>query len=352
MKKVIISGVVVIAALAGIFLVLNKNKARNEAETAVVAEQNAGVAVRVEPAGRKTVNLRYTANGVFSPWQEVMIAAETSGRVARVLVKEGAGVSAGQVLAVIEADKQNVQLSNAQAVYNNARSEVERFENAFATGGVTRQQLDQVKLQLENARNNLKSAQLTAGDVNIKASFAGIVNKRSVEPGAYVSPGQQLFEVVNVSTLKLRVNVDEKNIGAIKLGQQVKVGSAVLPDRSWSGTVAFIAPKADASLNFAVELEIKQVTGSDLKAGMYGTAYFGAEQSSEAFVIPRNAFVGNISSNRVFVAENGKAVLRQITAGRNFGEYIEVVAGLEPGAQVITSGQINLSDQAPVTIIK
>lgn len=352
MKKVIISGVVVVAALAGIFMVLHKNKAKNEAETAVVAEQNAGVAVRTEPAAIRTVSMQYAGNGVFSPWQEVMIAAETSGRVARVLVKEGAHVSAGQILAVIEADKQNVTVSNAQAVFNNARSEVERFENAFVTGGVTKQQLDQMKLQLENAKNNLKSAQLTAGDVNIRASFAGIVNKRTVEPGAYVSPGQQLFEIVNVNTLKLRVNVDEKNIAAVKTGQQVKIGSAVLPDQSWTGTVAFIAPKADASLNFAVELEVKQMEGSGLKAGMYGTAYFGGEQSSEAFVVPRNAFVGNISSNQVFVAEQGKAVLKRITAGRNFGDYIEVIAGLEKDAAVITSGQINLADQTPVTIIK
>src|SRR5690606_16894417 len=208
-------------------------------------------------------------------------------------------------LAIIESDKQNVNVANAQAVFNNAKAEVARFQSAFATGGVTKQQLDQVTLQLENAKNNLRNAQLTASDVNVKASFSGIVNSRTVEPGAYVNPGQQLFEVVNVSTLKLKVNVDEKNISDIKLGQEVKVVSAVMPDQAWVGVVTFIAPKADASLNFPVELDIKNNNGQALKAGMYGTAQFGDGQKNKVFVVPRTAFVGNVSSNRVFVIKDG-----------------------------------------------
>lgn len=352
MKKIIITGIVVIAALAGIMYVLNKNKAVNEQQTAIVGEKNAAVAVRTEVVDFKEVNAQYVTNGTFAPNQEVMLSAETSGRVARVLVDEGAYVKAGQTLAIIEGDKQNVGVNNAQAVYNNAKAEVARFEGAYATGGVTKQQLDQVKLQLENAKNNLRSSQLTASDVNITASFAGIVNKRNIEPGSYVSPGQQLFEIVNVGTLKLKVNVDEKNIGFVKLGQTIKVQSAVLADKEFQGKVTFIAPKADASLNFPVELEIKNNTGNELKAGMYGTAYIGSEQSANALVIPRNAFVGSVSSNQVFVVKDGKAVLTKVVSGRIFGENIEIISGLEKGAQVITTGQINLLDGTAVEIIK
>src|SRR5690606_29817335 len=135
--------------------------------------------------------------------------------------------------------------------------EVARFESAYETGGVTKQQLDQMKLQLVNAKNNLQSAQLTAGDVNIKASFSGIVNKKNIEPGSYANPGTELFEIVNVSTLKLKVNVDEKNIGSLKMGQSIKVLSPVVADKEFMGKVSFIAPKADGSLNFPVELEIQ-----------------------------------------------------------------------------------------------
>lgn len=352
MKRIIISSSIAIATIAGIIFVLNKNQNANAKATEIVAQKNTAVTVRAEVAENRALNLEYITNGVFSAKQEVMISAEVSGKVARVLVAEGAFVKAGQTLAIIEADKQNVTVSNAQAVYNNAKAEVERFENAFKTGGVTKQQLDQVKLQLENAKNNLRSAQLTASDVNITASFAGIVNKRMIEPGSYVNPGMQLFEVVNVSTLKLRINVDEKNIASISIGQSVKVETPVLPNQSWEGVVTFIAPKADASLNFPVELEIRNNANNDLKAGMYGTARFGADGTSNVFAIPRTAFVGNVSSNQVFVVKEGKAMLTQVVPGRNFGDYVEIISGVQQGEQVITTGQINLLNETPVEIIK
>lgn len=352
MKKVIITGIVIIAALAGIMYVLNKNVATNDAHTAIVAEKNSAVAVRVETADFKEVNGQYIANGTFMPKQEVKISAETPGLVTRVLVQEGSHVSTGQTLAIIKADQQNVNVSNAQAVYNNAKAEVIRFESAYATGGVTKQQLDQVKLQLENAKNNLRSAQIYAGDVNIKASFSGIVNKKSVEPGSYANPGTELFEIVNVSTLKLKVNVDEKNIGSLKVGQSVKVLSPVLAEKEFTGKISFIAPKADASLNFAVELEIQNNTANDIKAGMYGNAYFGDSQMENVLVVPRTAFVGSVSSNQIYVSKDGKAVLTKVVSGKTFGDYIEVLSGIEKGTQVITSGQINLTNGATIEIIK
>ncbi len=352
MKKVIITSIVVVAALVGIFYVLNKNKANNEAKTAIVGQTNSAVTVRAAKADFKELSAEYITNGVFTPKQEVIIAAESQGRVANVLVQEGAHVSAGQTLAVIESDKQNVSVSNAQAVYSNAQSEVSRFESAFATGGVTKQQLDQAKLQLENAKNSLRSAELVASDVVIKASFAGIVNSRMIEPGAFVNPGTQLFEIVNVASLKLKVNVDEKNISSIKTGQEVKVVSAVLADKSWMGVVTFIAPKADASLNFPVELEIKNNASTDLKAGMYGTAKFGNEQMVNVFVVPRTAFVGNVSSNNVFVIKDNKAILTDVISGRNFGDYVEIISGIENGEQVVITGQINLLNGTAVEIIK
>lgn len=352
MKKFILPILIILLALTGIVYALNKNKAENEAQTAVVAQKNAAVTVRTGKADYKDLSNQYVANGTFAPRQEVKISAEASGRVVRVLVEEGSHVKAGQVLAIIESDKQNVNVTNARAVFDNAQAEVARFENAFATGGVTKQQLDQVMLQLENARNNLRSAELTASDVNVKASFAGIVNSRNVEPGTYVNPGQQLFEIVDISSLKLKVHVDEKNVAALKTGQSVNVVATVLPDEQIQGKIIFIAPKGDGGLNFPVELEIKNTAGSGLKAGMYGTAYFGDEKPVHALSVPRDAFVGSISSNKIFIAENGKAVLKEVVSGRSFGENVEIISGLEPGAAVIVSGQINLLNETPVQIIQ
>lgn len=352
MKKTIISIALIAIAIAGTAYTLNHHKQKSAEETAIVAEKNPNVSVKADFVAFREVNTQYEANGTFQPKQEVNLSSETQGRVIRVLVNEGSFVKAGQTLAIIKGEQQNVNVNNAQAVYNNALAELKRFEGAYATGGVTKQQLDQIKLQVETSRNSLKSAMLSAGDVNVRASFAGVINKKNVQPGAFVSPGQALFEIVNINTLKLAVNVDEKNIGSIRIGQNVVVTSSIYPDQKFSGVVTFIAPKANASLNFPIEIEIQNNANNDLKAGMYGTAYFGDNTTGQVLTIPRTAFVGSVSSNKVFVIKNGKAELRNIVSGRNFGQYIEVISGLSNGEQVVTSGQINLTNQTPVEIIK
>lgn len=352
MKRTIITLLVVVAAGAGIYYILQKNKAKNESETAAVAETNAAVSVRVDTAKISQMDLDYPANGTFMPKQEVTVSAETGGRVVRVLVDEGSRVSAGQTLAVVEGDKLDVGVSDARASYNNAQATLERYENALSTGGVTQQQVDQIRLQFENAKNNLRSAELSAGDVTIKTSVSGIVNSRQIEPGAFVSPGTPAFEIVNVNTLKLRVNVDEKNVAGLRAGQNVKVLASVYPEREFSGKIIFIAPKSDGSLNFPVEIEIANNPNNDLRAGMYGTAVFGAGGTADVLVVPRTAFVGSVSDNKMFVLEEGNAVVKDVVSGRSFGDRIEVISGLEDGQPVIVSGQINLADQTPVEIIK
>lgn len=351
MKRAIITVIIIAAAIGGIFFILKKNKAKNDAVTQEASKTNAYVAVRVDTAQNATVDASYVANGTFEPKQEVIVAAETAGRVVRVLVDEGSYVSAGQTLAVVEGDKLNVNVANAQANYDNALQNLQRFESAFKTGGVTQQQLDQARLSFENAKNNLRSAKLTAGDVTIKTSVAGIVNSRKIEPGSYVNPGTAAFEIVNVSSLKLRVNVDEKNVATLAVGQPVNVTASVYNDKTYSGRITFIAPKSDGSLNFPVEIEVPN-KGNELRAGMYGTAHFGGNSTANVLVVPRAAFVGSVSDNTIFVAKDGKAVETKVVSGRSFGDKIEIVSGLNAGDVVIISGQINLLNGTAIEIIK
>ncbi len=349
--RIIVTVLVIVGALAAIQFKLNKNKAENKAATDEVAKQNTEISVRTDTAVSKSIDLSYQANGTFIPKQEVVVGAEAAGRVASVLVKEGDFVRAGQTLAIVVGDKQNVSVANAEANLSSVKKDLDRFESAFKTGGVTQQQLDGVRLQYESAQNNLKSSKLAAGDVAIRTSVAGIVYSKKIEPGSYVSVGAAAFDIVNISSLKLKVNVDEKNIAGIKVGQPVKVLVSVMPEKDFTGKITFIAPKADANLNFVVEVEIPNAKG-ELRAGLYGTAMFGEGKLTNSLVVPRNAFVGSVSDNKIFVVQDGKAVEKKVQSGRSFGDYIEVLNGLNAGDIVIVSGQINLFDQTQVQVIK
>ncbi len=354
MKKKFIYIIVIVAIIALIAYVLTGNKAKNEQEQAVVSLQNSTVAVRVETVSTGKIDQQFLANGTFIPSQELKFSAENSGRVIKVLVDEGSAVRIGQTLAVIKGDKLSVNLTNARASYQNAVADAQRYESAFKTGGVTKQQVDQSKVALANAKAQLDQASISLGDATIKSTINGIVNKRMIEPGSVVSPGTELFELVNTSRLKLMVTVPEGQIPSLKIGSAVKVKASVYPDKSFEGKITFIAAKADASLNFPVEIEIANNPNNEIKAGMYGTAEFiptGAG-SGDVRAISRTAFVGGVNAGEVFVIKEGTAHIRKVTPGRVLGDKVEILGGLEDGETIVTSGQINLTDGSKVSIIK
>ena len=353
MKKTLIY-IVIAAVLVGLAAYkISSNKSKQEAEVAEVAKEVDKINVNVVTVQYESINTDYTANGTFLPKQEMNQASEISGRIVSVLVKEGSRVGAGQTLATIKRDAIDVDVSQAQNNLQNAIIDNQRYENAFKTGGVTKQQLDNSRLQLKNAQAAVRAQSVRISDTSIRAGISGTINKKMVEPGTVVSPGTAMFEIVNINSLKLSVLVDESQVGKIQLGQQVAINVNVLPEDSFSGRITFIAPKSDASLNFPVEIEVQN--RGNLKAGMYATAIFQTNNGVETqnmLTVPATAFVNGVSSGQIFVAQNGVAKLIKVTPGKVYGDKVQILNGLKNGDQVITSGQINLDNGSKINIIK
>ncbi|MEG0695634.1 efflux RND transporter periplasmic adaptor subunit [Algoriella sp.] len=340
--------------IGGAVYIIKNNKAKQEEEVAIVNQANNEVVVNTTLAKYTILNSDYISNGTFAPSQELSFPSEISGRIVRVLVDEGDYVRVGQTVATIKKDAIEVDLTQAKNNLQNAIIDNQRYENAFKTGGVTKQQLDNSRLQLKNARAAVDAQGLRVNDTNVKATISGVINKRHIEPGSVVAPGTPLFDIVNVSKLKLQVTVTENEIVNLRVGQNVKVTASVFPDKEFVGRISFIAPKADASLNFPVEIEVSNNAG--LKAGMYGSAIFSTSDDVDAgknmLVIPANAFVNGISSNQVFVVENNTAKLTKVVVGKTVGTNIEVISGIKEGTEVVTTGQINLTNGTKVKVVK
>lgn len=353
MKKTLIY-IVIAAVLVGLAAYkISSNKNKQEAEVAEVAKEVDKINVNVVTVQYESINTDYTANGTFLPKAETNLSSEISGKVVSVLVKEGSRVGAGQVVATIKKDAIEVDMSQAQNNLQNAIIDNQRYENAFKTGGVTKQQLDNSRLQLKNAQAAVRAQSVRVNNAAVRAGISGTINKRMVEPGAVVSPGTPMFEIVNINSLKLSVLVDESQVGKIQLGQQVAINVNVLPEDSFSGRITFIAPKSDASLNFPVEIEVQN--RGNLKAGMYATAIFQTNNGAETqnmLTVPATAFVNGVSSGQIFVAQNGVAKLIKVTPGKVYGDKVQILNGLKNGDQVITSGQINLDNGSKINIIK
>lgn len=353
MKKTIIY-IIVAAVLVGLAAYkIAGNKEKQTKEVQEVAKQVDKINVNVVTVSRENIDTDYAANGTFIPKQESNQSSEISGRIVSVLVKEGSRVGAGQVLATIKKDAIEVDVTQAQNNLQNAMIDNQRYENAFKTGGVTKQQLDNSRLQLRNAQAAVRAQGVRVNDTSIRAGISGTINKKMVEPGMVVAPGTALFEIVNINSLKLSVLVDESQIGRIALGQEVPIKVNVLPDESFSGRITFIAPKSDASLNFPVEIEVQN--RGNLKAGMYATATFKTNNGAETenmLTVPAEAFVNGVSSGQLFIVNNGTAKLITVQTGKVYGDKVQILSGLKGGEQVITSGQINLDNGSKINIVK
>jgi len=354
MKRGIITVVLIIVVIGVIAWVLNGNKKKNDEQTALVAQGSGAVSVRVAAVKKEAVDLDFTANGNFAPQQELNFLSENAGRVNAIYVKEGDRVRKGQVIARIDAEIINTDRETAQATLDNAIKDEARYASSFKTGGVTQQQLDQAKLATRNAKLRLQSSARRVSDANIKSPINGIVNKKYIEVGAFLTAqGTQMFELVDVSKLKLKVNVNESQVANLKVGNEVQIKSNVFPADNFSGKITFIAAKADATLNFPIEIEVTNNHANTIKAGMYGTAVFKFPAQAPTITIPRGSFVGSVSSNQIFVLENGNtAKIRKVIAGRTINDQVEIIEGLKEGETVIISGQINLVDGSAVAPIK
>ena len=350
MKRGIITGIIVIVVIALIAWVLISNKKENEAKTAIVAEDIGTVLVKTVVAKKESIDLDFTSNGNFAAKQDLDLLAETSGRVTQIMVKEGSKVSKGQVLIKIDPEYASLDLQNAEVAYQKLKTDMARYQSSFETGGVTRAQLDEITFNLKNAENRVQQAKRRVQDSYINAPISGVVNQRAIELGAYVSPGTLLFNLVDISTLKLQVSANESQVVNIHLGDEVAISTSVFPDKEFSGKVTFIASKADNTLNYPVEIEVSNPEPNTIRAGMYATATFKFPKQQAQITVPRSAFVGGVSSNQLFVLENGNtAKLKTVVSGRVVGEQVEIVSGLNEGEVVITSGQINLVDGTQVS---
>lgn len=354
MKKTIYTITILAVVLGAAIYILLSNKEQNQEETRVITQKNEAISVKVDTVKRIVPQLTYSSNGIFEPVQQLIVTPEVSGTIQKVMVKEGDRVTKGQTLAYLKKDQATVTYQNANANYQSALENYNRYERAFKTGGITKEQLEQMKLQLDNAKSTLENANLDVEDTRIKASINGFVNKKYIESGAVVNTATSLFEIVDVSTLKLQVSVPELEVSKIRPDQQAQIKLSVYPDTTFVGKVSFIASKADSSLNFPVEIILKNNTTSPIKAGMYATAIFDTSSAEikPVKVISRNAFTEGLGESEVFVINSNRVHIQKVQTGRSFNHNVEVLRGLEVGDVVVTSGQINLEDQSPVQIIK
>lgn len=351
MKRSIIITVILVVAVGGAAFILKGNKEKMQQQTELAKKVNATTPVQIAEVKRENVGGTFTATGKFAPSKEIVVVTEVAGKVIKLVADEGQYVSKGQLLARIDYATIEADLQSAEANLQKLKTDKERYERLVKTGGVTQAQLDDINLNYVNAEARVINVKKKLADTYIVAPFSGYVNKRYIEEGSFVAAGRETFEIVETSRLTMDVNVSEMQVLSVADVKRVQVTADVYPGQVYPAKVKFIAAKADANLNFPVELEITNVKDKPLRAGMYGRATFEISGGRNALIIPRAALLGSVNDATIYVVNDDAVQLKKVVAGAQFGNMIEVVEGLSEGEKVVTNGQINLTDGARVTVL-
>ncbi len=203
--------------------------------------------VEVAIAAQMTLSDDVTAIGTLLAEESVDISAETSGRVANILFKDGDTVAAGAALFELDADLLNAELADAQAKLELAETNFERNQKLRKSGNMAQSAFDASATELELARSAVELAKVRLDKLIIKAPFAGTLGFRAVSVGAYVAAGTPLVHLDKIDRLKVSFSVAELEFTRLEVGQEIAVVADALPGESFIATISAIDPAMDVN---------------------------------------------------------------------------------------------------------
>lgn len=347
-KQILIYGAIALAALIAAILVINKSEieAKKQMTTTIDA-----VTVTAAKAEERTANNFLSLVGTTIANQEVRILSETSGQITDIYAELGDFALAGKPLVQVDNKLQSLALETAKLDLEKMEDELKKTANLYQGGAVTETQNRDAKIDYENAKIQVQQAEKQLAFTKITAPINGYVSEKSIEKGSFVNIGSPIIYLVDVSKLKVTLKVGEKDVYRLKSGQTVEITSNVFPGVKYEGKVTFISPKADDFHNYPVEVSINNRSKAALKSGTFVNIKFIFNEAVKSLQIPRSALVGSIKDAHVYKITGGKVKLAKVVIGSDNGNYFEVLSGLKAGDEVVTTGQINLTDGDSVKVI-
>lgn len=340
--------IVLVIVVGAVIAILMNNKSKLEARSKT--DRLESYPVTLAPVEIKQIGNTLEMVGTISGNNDVAVVSEASGKVINVYAKVGDYKSAGSVLFQLDDELKLAAYKTAEVNYDKAKKDFERFDALYKGKSVTDAQYEGSKLAYQSAEANYIVAKREYEDAKVKTPISGVVTSRIMDIGSYVNKGTMVANVVDISRLKVKLNVAEKDVFKLKTGDKVDITTDVYPGAVFSGNISTISSKGDEAHTYPIEITFQNTRENPLKAGMFGKVSFASIKPEESIVIPREALVGSIKNPKVFTVENGIAKLKDIVIGTISEDYLEVHSGLSTGEMVVVNGQNNLRDNDKVLV--
>lgn len=346
-------------SLAALILMLALSSCGGKEKAATAEEENVKLNVKTATVEERDVADIVTLTASVEADKINNISSNSPNRIKQILVDEGMVVKKGQRVAVLDdvnTTSYQLQVDNAKANLRNVELNYNRAAELLKIGGGTRQQVDQMELQLVNARNALASAERALRNVQentvLTAPVSGVVTARNYDPGD-MTGSLPILTIGTVNPVKVVVNVNESDFSRVHTGMPAELTLEAYPNEKFIGKVTLVAPTVDAnSRSFGVEVTVPNPTNRIIP-GMFGRLELNLGNAMTA-VVPDKAVEKQRGSGNyfVYIVRDGKLVYSQVELGRRLGDTYQILSGVEPGEQVVVSEKSRLTNGAAVNVTK
>lgn len=336
--------------------------------------------IKVTAAKRGDISIPIETTGTIFAQYESKIGPKISGTIELVHVDEGDAVVKGEPL--VQLDQKNLlitvrqgraavrmaqaQLHEARVKVENLKKERERLGNLLKKNVISQQKFDDIdtaysmavtgieviKAEIVRTREGLAMAEQQLHDTIIYAPFSGLIVKRFVNEGEFVStmPPSPLFLIMNIERVKLEIDLPEVHIAGIEIGNPVDITVDAYPDTVFEGKVSTINPMVDPlSRTFTVKVLIFN-EDHGLKPGMFARVKIFPLIHKGTIVVPFKSVVKRDESSFVFVIKGETAKLRKVMTGMSNEREIEIIEGLDEGEEIAIKGHHGMPDNTRVMV--
>lgn len=290
------------------------------------------------------------------------LAAEVAGLVTDVNLKSGQEVKKGQLLVQLRDGDEVAQLQQLQANAELSKITLERARKQLAAQAISQADFDTAQADTKARVAAVAQQQVVIAKKQLRAPFDGRAGIITISPGDYLAAGTSVVTVQQLDPLYVDFNVPQGELGRLKVGQSVTLSLDAYAGRSFSGKLSAINPKVDTSTrNVQVEATVPN-HDQTLTPGMFAKVSVDVGQQRTQLTLPQAAIVYNPYGDTVYVVQPSKGkdakgkptppTVKQafVTTGDSRGDQVAILKGISAGTEVVTSGQMKLKNDAPITV--
>ena len=317
------------------------------------AAEAADKAIPVETVQPRRGDLRriFAGTAVITAERSANLVSESGGEVLQILVEEGDRVGKGQLLARIDGERARLALAQTASIGKRLDHEAQRADLLLTKHMIAADAADRARFERDAQRAAVDLAALSVSKTEIRAPYAGVITRRLIKDGQWLSPNGVAFEIADFDDLVAELPVPEKELAGLATGQPVAITADAFRDMPFSGAVERVAAVVDAASGTAnVRIDVAEA-GTPLRPGQFVRIAIEREHVADALLLPKAAVVMDGGRSEVFTVTDGKAKRHRVTLGGEQDGWVQLLDGLADNAQVITLGQAQLSEGDAVVIV-